>query len=108
MTTTVETITAKSQAVADLIEGPYNVYVCDDGAGPYISINDAENADTYRCLALNDEGECGDDLSKYRWTFWTDNHSVYETSLLGADAEAGKVVNFFTVMMQVEKSFKEA
>ena len=107
MTTTTETVAQKTEAVAALIEG-YNVYVNDDGAGPYISINDKDDDDTYRCLSLNDEDECGEDITKYRWAFWTGGHTVYEKSLLGADAEPDRVLNFFKAMLQVEDFVKNS
>lgn len=88
-------IQQKSDEVASLIEG-YNVYVCNDGSGPYISLNNPEDEEVYSVLSLTDEGECGDDLAKYRWTFWTGDHQFSADSELGYDASTDEVLHFLS------------
>jgi hypothetical protein len=81
--------------VAELISG-YNVYVCDDGSGPYISMNNPEDEEDYRCLSLHDTTDsCSEDLSLYRWNFWNSGDAnVWLDSDLGADASQELVMAF--------------
>lgn len=106
MATTQTIVTEKTNAVAEAIEG-HSVYVCDDGAGPYLSIHTYTNEEEYSCASLTDEGQCGDDLSKYRWNFWNHQSNTHADSELGSDTEIGDVLAFVTDMLNAEQEKRE-
>jgi hypothetical protein len=95
LTKTETVVLNATKGVADLITG-YNVYVCDDGSGPYISMNNPEDAEDYRCMSLHDTTDaCSEDLSLYRWNFWNSGDAnVWLNSDLGADATQEQVLAF--------------
>lgn len=84
-----------TNSVAALITD-YKVYVIDDGAGPYISMSNPEDAEDYRCLSLHDTTDaCSEDLSLYRWNFWNSGKAnIWLFSSLGADATPEQVLTF--------------
>jgi hypothetical protein len=87
--------------IAELI-GDYTVYVCDDGGGPYLSLNNPEDDEDYRCLSLSEES-CSEDLSLYRWRFWNSGKAnLWLDSTLGADAEPEAVLAFLAECLAEE------
>lgn len=103
LTATEKTILNVTNGVAELITG-YNVYVCDDGAGPYISMANPEDAEDYRCLSLHDKTDaCSEDLSLYRWNFWNSGKAnLWLDSELGADASQELVLAFLAECLTEE------
>ena len=90
--------------VATAIENTevWNVFIQDDGAGPYIGLANPLDEDDYRCLSLTDEAACGDDLTKYHWYFWNSTHNVWLNSALGSDAELEAVLGFLSESLDEE------
>lgn len=107
MATTAETVMEKTNAVAELFPD-YTVYVCDDGAGPYLSIHVPADEEVYSCASLTDEAQCGDDLSKYRWNFWNHQSGDYSDSELGADASLEAVLDFVNENLSVQQEKRES
>jgi hypothetical protein len=97
LTATEQAVLNAINGVAELIVG-YNIYVCDDGGGPYISMNNPEDEEAYRCLSLHDRTDsCSEDLSLYRWHFWNSGAAnVWLDSELGADATQEEVMAFLS------------
>lgn len=105
MTATVEntetTVLNIHNKIAELI-GDYTVYVCDDGGGPYLSLNNPEDEEDYRCLSLSEES-CSDDVSLYRWRFWNSGKAnLWLDSELGADATEEEVLAFLAECLAEE------
>ena len=80
----------------------WNIYGCDDGAGPYISLHNPLNEEDYRCISLHDDGNCGEDLSKYHWQFWSTPNNVWLDSALDSDTEAEEVLHFLSECLDEE------
>lgn len=104
--TTAETVQDITETITDRITKSYPdfiAHICDDGAGPYISLNSVGNAEDYRCISLTDEAACGEDLCKYNWNFWNNETNTYEDSKLGADATVEQVLEFLNKSLEKEK-----
>lgn len=96
--------------MAKLITGKhkdYTVYVCDDGGGPFLSLNAIEDEEDYRCLSLS-EPSCSDDLSLYRWRFWTIRENIWLDSTLDSDASDDDVLSFLDECLTEEFSQRAA
>lgn len=89
------------ESLASSIEG-FNVYICDDGAGPYLSLNNPENEEDYRCISLAEES-CSDDLTLYRWHFWNSGKAnLWLDSTLGAETSQEEVLAFLSECLTEE------
>lgn len=100
--TTESTVLNIHNRMAELIEG-YAIYVCDDGGGPFLSMNNPADAEDYRCLSLHDTTDsCSEDLTLYRWNFWSTPANVWLDSELGADASDETVLAFLAECLAEE------
>lgn len=79
----------------------YTVYICDDGGGPFLSLNTVENEEDYRCLSLS-EPSCHDDIDLYRWRFWSTRKNVWLDSTLGWKASDDDVLYFLDECLSEE------
>lgn len=79
----------------------YNVYICDDGGGPFLSLNAVENEEDYRCLSLS-EPSCNEDLNLYRWRFWSTRENVWLDSTLDWKASDDDVLYFLEECLSEE------
>lgn len=69
----------------------FNISVCDDGTGPFISMNSPSHDKGYRYLSLSSGGDT--DVAP-TWRFWCHATNTHENSTLGADATVDEVMDF--------------
>lgn len=90
--TTETTILNTTKRVAEAVKahgntGNWDIFIDDSGAGPNIYLANPDDVEDYRCIALDDKDQHGDDLSKYFWVFWTHDYKTWTETELGIEAD---------------------